>query len=271
MTDEPVTPAAEPVTPAATPPAPPATEFKIPDAYKEKPWASKIKTEDDVYKQIDNLNSLVGKKSVLPDLKTAKPEELDSYFSQLRPQDKAAYKFADITPQPLKEVYADALYDAGVSEYQANKLIGKISEFEKAEMAKLQSPEEFDKKAKEIFGEGAKERTDSLFKSLVELNVLGEKEKLVYDMSTNDQQLMLYKLADAYEAKFKKLAEEYGAKETGAQTGGSGTPAPIDLAAEADKLYTEIAEAQKLKPPRFDHIEQLKQKLREINTKRAAS
>jgi len=40
----------EPVTP---PPASP--DFKVPDAYKDKPWANKIKTEEDLYKQIDNL------------------------------------------------------------------------------------------------------------------------------------------------------------------------------------------------------------------------
>src|SRR5688572_22407573 len=101
-------------TPAPVAPA----EYKIPDAYKDKPWASKIKTEEDVWKQLDNTQELVGKKHAHP-AKDAPPEEWDKYFAGLRPETAEAYEFKDHPNPEFAKSVGNILFEAGISEHQA--------------------------------------------------------------------------------------------------------------------------------------------------------
>ena len=42
-----------------------ASDFVLPDEYKEKPWAAKIKSTEDLCKQVDNLRHLLARKMLI--------------------------------------------------------------------------------------------------------------------------------------------------------------------------------------------------------------
>jgi len=250
------TPTSEPV---ATPEAPTSTEFTIPDEYKEKSWAGKVKTQDDLYKQLDNLTSLVGKKSLVPEYNPEKPEEFDAFLNRLRPESADKYEFPEGVADEIKSVYGEALHFAGVHPSKVNGVMEIVSKYETEQLAKMQDPVEFDKLTEEAFGANWKKSKDE---SLAFLRANLPNAELL-DKLPNAALIDLYKFAN-------KVATEYGAKESGSQAGGGQAPVKVDMAVQANELLEQITQANAQKPPDFKKLEGLKQQLREINQKRAA-
>ncbi len=139
------TPAAATPAEAAKPADASQPAYKIPDAYKDKPWASKIKSDDELWKQVDNLQSAVGKKGVIvPDFKTATPEQIEEFVSTTRPASKDVYKFAEGADKAFTDNVGDVLLKNGVSEYQGNKIIEGYQTLIQAKLADATSKEGFD-------------------------------------------------------------------------------------------------------------------------------
>ena len=265
----PAAPASQP--PAATPPVTPpaAKEFAIPEAYKDKPWAGKIKSEEDLYKQIDNLQGVVGKKTAAPDFTTATDEEKSEYFNRTRPADKTAYKFNEGTP----EHYADAFFDAGISEYQASKLIKFVQEKEAIEIGALKDPVKFDEELKKEFGgtDDWQTKADAAFKFADEMDVFSNEDKIGFDEGTNAEQMRLYRLAKGAMEKIAAIEKDYKPNEGGHQSeGNSAPPPPVDLAVQADDLLNQIHALDAKQPPDFKKIEELNTQLKAINARRVA-
>lgn len=260
----PATPTPPPANePPATPPAPPANapEFKIPDAYKDKPWATKIKTEDDVYKQIDNLTGLVGKKTVIPDFAKATPEERAEYYKQVRPKEATAYKFADDTPAGQKEVFAKMMYDKGLTEDQANDIIKGFNEYTAAEKTKMFDFEQFKKDAEKTMGADYAKKV--VIASTTAKDALPTE---IYDELTN---MPNEYLAKAYKA-IAHIANKYGAKETGA---GGETPAGTtndgrDIEAEKKEVRKQIKDLDRKPFSKPEDRKALTDKLYELTNKK---
>lgn len=226
------TPAADPNNPTPTP-TPAATEYKVPDAYKDKAWSAKIKTEDDVYKQLDNLNTLVGKKVINPnDLPNRTPEERAEFYNQLRPADKGVYKFADDVPAEWQGEYRNMLHDAGVSEDQAQKLVPAFEKFSAGELAKAYSKESFATELEKSFGKDFDAPAASAgreFKSH-----LSEDDKTLLEEVPNRFLGLMYRFTN-------NLQKAYGIKDTGAAAndGNSGSTPP-DMAKQRSDKRAEI-------------------------------
>lgn len=81
------------------------SEFKIPEAYASKEWAQNIKSSDQVWKEMDNLQSLLGKPRINLLDATATPEQRAEWRSKLMrehlgaPADAAGYE-PDYTNAP---------------------------------------------------------------------------------------------------------------------------------------------------------------------------
>lgn len=165
----PATPPANPTPPSPPPadegaPKPPASPpadadtakpaFKLPDEYKDKPWAAKIKSESDLYKQLDHLNTAVGKKVVVPDLETATDAEREDYFKLTRPEKGIeAYNFGDKAIDPIvKETMGKTLLDNGVPAYVANKLISDYQAAEGKILAEAFNPDGMKQAMETTFG-----------------------------------------------------------------------------------------------------------------------
>lgn len=227
---DPNPPAADPNKPAGEQPA-----FKVPDAYKEKPWASKIKSEDDLYKQLDNLDTAVGKKSIVPDFKNSTPEQIEEYLSKTRPENKDAYKFAEgahVDPE-FTGAIGDIMLKAGISEYQGNKVIEGYQALEKTKIEAAMSADGFKDTMKKSFGD----QFDGVVTAVVAQHkaVLNKEDQTLMDTLPNEYLGLVYRLT-------QNMAQKYGAKETdiGANNPGGGVPG-ANLNDTRARLRAEIA------------------------------
>lgn len=210
---------------------PPA--YKIPDAYKDKPWAAKIKSEDDLYKQIDTLDALKGKKQVVPDFKTATPAEIEQYYAQTRPESKDAYTFSDDTMPELKGALSESLFKNGITAVQANALIKDYESVMGEQVKGMYSAEGMNEALKQSFGDEW-EKVGGTTARILKSN-LNTADAALLDKMPNNTLGLIYRMAN-------NLIKGYGITEKGAHTeapGGNQQPADID--AKRTALRAEIA------------------------------
>lgn len=169
-------------------------EFTIPDEYKEKGWTQKVKSVDDLWKQLDNTQSLLGKKTVIPDFEKAGQSEIEEYFNQLRPSSKDAYQFDESIDADRKEMFANLLYENGISKYQAEKLMKGYTELENKILEDMYSKDKFIDSVKSAYGD----KFDSKIKELETgiLDSVSKEDKQIIDNLPNDAKLAVYKLVD---------------------------------------------------------------------------
>lgn len=231
---------AKPDAAAAQPdPAKPATPppFKVPDAYKDKPWAAKIKTEEDLFKQIDTLDALKGKKQVVPDFKTATPAEIEQYYAQTRPENKDAYQFGENTDPALKGTIADSMFKNGISATQANAIIKDYQAAEAKAVEGMFSAEGMNAELEKAFGAEWKE-VGGLTARILKQN-LNAGDAAMMDKLPNQFLGLVYRMAN-------NLIKGYGIKESGAHTeAGAGAQQPADVAAVRADLLKQLLDLQK--------------------------
>jgi len=192
---------------------PPA--YKIPDAHKDKSWAAKIKSEDDLYKHIDNLETVVGKKALYP-AADATPEQTQEYYNGLRPAEAKAYEAvfdADFTAPETMQAVSGILHEAGISEHQAAKLVPMYQKMEKAATEAATSAEGFKEIMSKSFGEKYDANVAGVANDLKA--VLKPEDLKLSDSMPNEYIGLLYRYADAKNAEIAKLKAEYGIKENG--------------------------------------------------------
>lgn len=238
-------PAATPA-PAPSPAAPPAPSpepapYKIPDAYKDKPWAAKIKSEDDLYKQVDNLTALVGKKTIVPDLTKATEAEREEYYAQTRPKDAAEYVFGETTDPIISKGMGESLMKNGVSAVQANAIIADYQAAEKAFLAVQYDPAGVQAAMEPSFGKDWQAVTGQT-KLMLDKIMTPEDTALIDNLPNSYISLIYRTLGNTIKA-VDKVAKEYGMKETAAHilAGGSASAAPVDMTVKREAIRGEIA------------------------------
>lgn len=258
----PATPAAAPAAPAApatpsptpapsqTPPASPEpTAFKIPDAYKDKPYAAKIKSEDDLYKQIENLTGLVGKKTVALDYATATPEQITEHHKALAPADVKDYAFdkvEGVDPVRMGEI-APILQKAGLTVHQAQGVAKEYAAYENKMMSEATSEEGFRASMTKSFGE----KYEPMVANVVEQHkkFLSPDDQKLMDAMPNEYLGGVYrltqKMTEAHKAEVAELNKKYGVEENGAaHLNKSGNVPPTDITVVRKDLRTKIAELE---------------------------
>ena len=182
-------------------------QFAIPDAYKDKPWASKVKSYDDLFKQVDNLDSLAGKKVIVPDLEKGPEAEVKAYLSTLRGDTQVKdYVFPEGTNAEISAQVAQIFFDNGIPKALGNKIIAGYAELGKSEAAKAFSKEGMEEVFKASFGDDFKKVGGETAVFLKE-NLSAEDQKMM-DMVPNNLLGLFYRFAN-------KVKTEYGATETG--------------------------------------------------------
>ena len=109
---EPPAPPAPPTTPPAPPAPPPKNDntFKVPEQYAKEPWAQAVKSPEELWQQLANAQTLIGKKEVLKPWASATPEEKKQYLKEMGvPDAPEAYQFKTI--EVLKDRQRDANLD----------------------------------------------------------------------------------------------------------------------------------------------------------------
>ena len=217
-------PAADPAK-AADPAAAPATDLVLPDEYKDKPWAAKIKTQDDLYKQIENLTTLVGKKAVVPNLKEATPEEREAFYSQLRGKDAAEYPMPTGTSVPIPDdtqpAVAKMFMDNGISPVQAEGFLKEYLGLREKQIAEFYNPEGFKKSMETAFGADWEKTTGQVRNTIK--GMMSPEDAKALDTIPNNLLGVVYRTLG-------NVVKAYGIKETdSAHFASTGKAAPTDM------------------------------------------
>lgn len=211
------------------------TSFNIPAEYKEKGWAKNIKTESDLWKTLDNAQALIGKKTIIPNLDEATPQQIEEYYAAMRPKEKTAYQFAENISDNDKAEIADILYKNGISLKQGNDVIKDYLEFQGKQITKAFDVDDFTNGLKQIYGDNFESQAKSAA-AVISKN-LSEADRALVEQMPNPYVHMLYRLASSIE-------KGYGIKESGA----AATPAAsvkVDIEAQRNELRKQIQEANK--------------------------
>ena len=228
---------ANPADPAAAKPADPASpEFKLPDAYKDKPWASKVKSLDDLYKQIDTLDALKGKKTIVPNLKDATPEEREAFYAQLRGKDASEYVIPTTTSVPIPDdtqpAVAKMFMDNGISPVQAEGFIKEYLGLREKQIASYYEPEGFKKSMETAFGPEWEKLTGQVRNTIK--GMMNADDQKALDSIPNHLLGVVYRTLG-------NTIKAYGVKETDtAHFGAGGKAAPTDLASQRQSIRDQM-------------------------------
>lgn len=201
-------------------------QFAIPEAHKSKPWAAKIKSQDDIFAQLDHLTEAVGKKEVPFDYATAKPEEIEAHLAVRRPAKPEDYKIgkegdAEEVVSGMKAV----AHKAGLDEYQANIMLEQFREYETAKKQAAFDSDDYNKRAEEAFGKDFKVEAGKSSNLLI-ANVSPEEKEFFEKNFPNQHAIFVHKLLN-------KLIKQYGIVESdrgggGGKGGGGGNIEAIE-------------------------------------------
>lgn len=247
--------------------------FTIPDQYRyntddagqrtEKSWVSKVKSEADLYKQMDNLTALAGKKRTAPDFENATPQEIEEFLSLTRPQEKSAYDglFPEGSNEALKAKITDVFHAQGIHPKIGKAIADAYIEIEQAEMQKRFSADGLKEIFKGMFGNEFEQKSGETINFTKEL--LSEADREYIDKKMPNETLgVFYRFA-------KSVMDKFGVKEgTKAGEGGEGRAGITgdDLRKQADDVRKQLREISQRQHTQAEKAE-LTKKLQNIYAK----
>jgi predicted house-cleaning noncanonical NTP pyrophosphatase (MazG superfamily) len=234
---------------------PSSAEFQVPEAFKDKPWVSKVKSVDDVFKMYDDVQPLIGKKKIVPDHNTASTEELTEYYSSLRPEKSDAYELPDT---PDKDALQSMLHDAYISPWQAKILAEKHQELSVQAAEAARSKEGYEALMKERFGDGYSEKVTEIAGTLK--NILPEEKLEIVESLANEELAFVFDVVDS-------VLQKYGVNESSKGLSNNGKPAASgdtkDIEAQKEKIRNELV-ALSSKPHTIEEKQELQNQLKNL-------
>ena len=214
--------------------------LEIPEAYQGKGWVAKIRGADGkinteaVFKQLDNLDGLVGKKQTF-DYANASPEERTEFLSQLRPAEHTAYKVEGVADA---ENIQKLLHKHSLPKDVAENLVKDYLTYEQTMVANLTSEAGYKEEMKKSFGDGFEKKAGELT-NIIKSNLSEEDRVLMDEKVPNSVLGIMYRFAS-------KIVSQYGVTETDKATGTSGSFNTIaDAEAKADDLFNQLQALRK--------------------------
>lgn len=147
--------------------------LQIPEEYKDRAWASQLKSMDDVFKKIDNQDKYISK-GQLPH-KDSNADDLNAFADKMKKY-TSTLDYSDLVGEDAE--LAKALKDEGVPKFQAKAVVNLI----KSRESKNYSEEEFAKLLDEKF----KGRGEDLAKAKEVLKEVGEAKTTALLSKRND-------------------------------------------------------------------------------------
>ena len=204
------------------------TDFKVPDEYKERGWASKVKSQEDLYKQIDTLDTLKGKKNVAFDFENATPEEINEHYSVNIPKEYKDYKIAETIHESNYEPIQKMLHEAKLDKWQGEQLTNSYVKWETERMEKAQNSDDWDAILKDMYKGEDHKKASGETANIISNNLNDMHKEVLNKEFTNRHLEVIYALA-------KNMAKSYGAKESDKGIGGEG-----GIVVDAEKGRSEI-------------------------------
>lgn len=201
--------------------------FAIPDEYKDRGWASKVKSYDDTFKQIDNLSSLVGKKEVYKPTDWNDENSRNEFYKTMRPEKAEDYALPEVFSKEEASVYQNLLHENGISKYQAEKIFGKLAEMR----SKAHDANGMTEELKKSWGNDVEAKTKQ---AVTGLKTLAKPEDLaLFDQMPNNVLAAVYRTVS-------NIMDKYGAKETDIAASSPSNPAKVDVNAQRKDLLKQI-------------------------------
>lgn len=249
-----------------------SNDFALPDEYKEASWADKVKTQDDLYKLIENQNALIGKKTIKPiDFETASDEEISAYHKSLAPEKGVeAYTWAEHSLPEITEPIAEIFVEAGINPHQQKMIASRFDEIvEKIAGEKLEadtSEEGYMAMMKESFGDNY-EKSAGIVEAALKEHANND-DKKIFDEIDNKTRAAVdrttHSVVKFYEDKIAALKKEYGVVETGAQAeGGEGSNQVKSKEEQRKEIRAKMREIDG-KPNSFKEKAELQEKLNKL-------
>lgn len=230
--------------------APENKAFAVPDAYKEKGWASKIKSEEDLYKQIDNLSSLVGKKEVFKPTNWEDENSRNEYYKSMRPEKAEDYALPEVFEADEIKAYQSLLHENGISKYQAEQIFGKLAEMRSSAF----DGESMTNELKESWGADVGKKTDMAMKGLK--TYANEKDLALFDKMPNPVLSAVYRT-------MVNMLEKHGAKESDIAASNPSNPQKVDLVTQRNTLLKQIMDENNKPSVDWTKVDNLKKQLSE--------
>lgn len=209
-------------------------EFRLNDAGEERGWVSKVKSVEDVYKQVNNMEQLIGKKDVPFNYTDSTPQEIEAHHTKTRPAEKTEYDFLpEGTPDEYKGQIQDMFYKRGISKHIAKELHDDFNDIQGKILEANTSKEGFETILKESFGDNNFTKVSGEISNFIKANV-NEADAKSLDGFTNDQLGVIYRMVN-------KFKTEYGADEGQLRIReGGGGKTEADLKTERTKIRDDI-------------------------------
>lgn len=240
--------------------------FSVPEAFADKPWAQNIKSNDDMFTQMENLQGLIGKKSIPGS--DATDEQLQEFYAQLTPE---SYELnlpegveAEIN-QEEQDAYKEFFKANGISQKQAQNLyefyvkseLGKQPTEEQLAEKEKASDVGFDKALDEKYG--SKEKGDEAVRITLQYALEHSPEtKAALAELPNEQLLAVVDIVNSMHGKIPGNAED--TSPAGRETGSGGTS--ID---QKVKEANKIRMSKEIKDPFHPENTALREKLKNLD------
>ena len=214
--------------------------FSIPEAYKDRGWVEKIKSPDDLWKTLDNTQSLLGKRPAGVPANDAPDAEWDKFYAAAgRPEKADGYKFSDVEglPEglditPFKAKASEVLHAAGLNQRQADKVWQMFMKAEleaatgnKQAITENQSKldQEFDNLVKEHFGDKFEQAQNTALEFINQKVPEGLRSAYAEIADKPKALAAVIAAVNAAQSEIESVKKEYGAE--GKLTSGEGTSA----------------------------------------------
>ena len=235
-------------------------EFKVPDEYADRGWAKKVKSEDDLYKQLDELDKLAGKKQLgIDDFDATNSEHVSSVLDKMKPESVDAYEAPEYMDDATKDLATNALFEAGVPPEPANKALNQVAEQLKQQDVDNFSKEGLENVLKEQFGDKYEQRFGQLQKEVRE--VLDDKQVEAIENMPNQTIGLLF-------SSFDKIMQAHGARDGTSPAGnneGSGALTKEAAASQITDVRKQLNELSS-KPHTQEQRSQLISRLQELHS-----
>jgi hypothetical protein len=195
----------------------PQPEFveKIPEEYRAKPYMEGINSFEDLMKQFDNAQSLIGKRPYELPHENSPQEKWDEFYNKLgRPESPDKYEFKnpelpegvavdENVDQNIKSIF----HEAGLTNEQANAVRNKYLESvaKQQQEQEAQLDQEFDKLGDQVFGDRKDEALESAKGMIAEY--IPENMKDAFQNLDNKSLMILAGVLDG-------VKRDYGAEDT---------------------------------------------------------
>ena len=258
--------------PASNPAPSDGGGFSVPEQYATTSWAQNIKSSDDLWAQMSNAQTLIGKRPAGIPTADAPPEEWDKFYTAMgRPESADKYGLPDVegVPEgfdlsPYQQKMRELAHKVGLSPKQAEKAwqeyMGmELTALTEQQKAQAERQEAQDKEYNELVGRLFGDQYDSFAKDAQDFianSVPQElRESVVQGMADGsiDNKTLVAMISMAKHAKEQIAAvkKQYGAEDN---LSSKGTPAAGQSVDEIRKALveakTEVAKHQLFTPAR---------------------